>query len=80
MTPEQMAALATESLFAGCGFVTFILPHGKKAPKGFPRGELLCVVNRDGESLRAYSYDAAKVIKWLRKSNLVNVTVQQISK
>jgi hypothetical protein len=37
---------------------------GSKPPKGFPRGELMCV-NSDGE--QCWLFDSAKILKWCRK-------------
>lgn len=46
--------------------VTMVTPKGFKPPKGFPRGELLCI-NADGDSVK--QYDPVKVMRWLDTAN-----------
>lgn len=69
MTPAELAVAATEGL-AGCGRITLIRKRGTKPPPGFPRGELLCE-NAGGD--HAYSYDALRVLAWLKANGLVQI-------
>lgn len=67
MTPQQMAEDALAAMKAGTR-MTLVRVRGKKLPKGFPRGELLCE-NSDGRNV--YSYDPARVIAWLKANQLI---------
>lgn len=74
MTPNELAAAASEAL-AGCGRLTLIRPRGTKPPPGFPRGELLCE-NANGN--HAYSYDALRVLAWLKARGLVQIEASEV--
>lgn len=69
MTPQEMADAASAALRAG---QRITLMRRGRAPKGFPRGELLSE-HYDGR--RAYSYDPQKILAWLDKHRLIGVEV-----
>lgn len=56
---EDLVSNCFQCIEAKCN-ISLIGP--KPRPKGFPRGELLCV-NSTGESV--YSYNPQKVVNWL---------------
>ena len=58
----KLAAKAAE--IAGCKSISLVMPKEWRPPKGFVRGELLCI-NSDGDRVR--SYDVDRLIKWLDK-------------
>ena len=67
MTPKQMfeeckAAIDQASV---CG-VLLTIPKGS-LPKGFPRGELLNEMTRNGSIERTYRYEPTKLLAWLVK-------------
>ena len=70
MTPEEMAASAIQALAGGVN-MTLVHERGKKMPRKFPRGELLCKNPNDGS--RCYSYDPKKILSWLGVMGFVNV-------
>lgn len=61
MDIEELIAAASVS-----GHVYLERIGKNKPPKGFSRGELMCV-NSDGN--RTYLFDSAKILKWCRKQN-----------
>ena len=71
MTPEQMAKEALAAVQAGTR-MTMVRIRGKKPPRGFPRGELLCE-NSDGRNV--YSYDPSRIIAWLNANRLIAVEI-----
>lgn len=71
MTPEQMAKDAFAAMQANTR-VTLVRMRGRKQPRGFPRGELLCE-NFDGRNV--YSYDPARIIAWLNANRLIAVEI-----
>lgn len=71
MAPEQMAKAALSAVQNGTR-MTLVRIRGKKPPKGFPRGELLCE-NSDGRNV--YSYDPHRVIAWLNANRLIAIEV-----
>lgn len=70
MTPEAMAADATEALAAGIR-MTLVRKPGVKMPPKFPRGELL---SENSDGTKCYGYDPLKVLSWLAAMGLVKVT------
>ncbi len=74
MTPLQMAQAAAEALAAPGHTVgvTFTIPKGK-TPRGFPRGELLNEMKRNGVVERTVSFDPHAVIAWLVRNELVTM-------
>lgn len=52
--------------------VVLTIPKGGM-PRGFPRGELLNEMNRNGQIERTYHFDPAKVIAWLIRNGLVEM-------
>jgi hypothetical protein len=50
--------------------VVLTMPKGTKLP-GFPRGELLNELERDGIIEQTIAYDPKKVAKWFRKVGFV---------
>lgn len=73
MTPLEMAAIAANAL-ATPGNLGMVLTIKKGSmPKGFPRGELLNEMRRNGDIERTYNFDPAKVIAWLIKNGLVEM-------
>jgi len=61
MTGAEMAADARAAIAAGT-HMTLVRVRGRKMPPKWPRGELLCE-NHDGRNV--YSYDPARILKWL---------------
>jgi hypothetical protein len=61
VTPDEMRSLCQQALAQGVDFAPLIIPRGWKRPKGFPRGELLCV----GPYGPVYRFKASKLIAWL---------------
>lgn len=77
MTPIQMAQAAAQAVAnEGCTGVVLTMRKGG-TPKGFPRGELLNEMRRDGVVERTCSFDPQKVLAWLIKNDLV--TMERIS-
>jgi len=73
MTPLQLAASAAQALAEpGTVGVLLTIPKGGM-PKGFPRGELLNEMERDGRVERTYHFPPGKIIEWLVKNGLVEV-------
>lgn len=70
MTPDHMAALATQainsaikhSLPPGNAVVMLVFPKGFKRPQGFPRWELLCE-KEDGS--RTVAVKAMPLLEWV---------------
>lgn len=73
MSPNEMAALATQAISAGTR-MTMVLPRRWKRPPKFPRGELLCE-NHDGQNV--YSFDPLRVLAWLAANGLVDWRVMR---
>lgn len=57
------------------GAVTLTIPKGKRPP-GFPRGELLCEVVRDGVLIRNYRFNPLDVLLWMRKQGLIQIDMR----
>ena len=72
MTPEEMAKTAALAVQSGTR-MTLVRRTGRKLPRGFPRGELLC---ENSENERVYSYDPLRILAWLGANELVKITVQ----
>lgn len=73
MKPLELAATAAKALVEpGIIGVILTIPKGG-LPKGFPRGNLLNEMLRNGRVERTYSFDPGKVIEWLLRNNLVEV-------
>ena len=73
MKPLQMAEHAAKAMAqpASCG-VVLTIPKGSM-PRGFPRGELLNEMERNGRIERTYHFNPEKVIAWLIKNNLIEM-------
>jgi hypothetical protein len=71
MAYEAANALAQP---AHCG-VVLTIPKGKMV-KGFPRGELLNEMERNGRVERTYSFDPMKIIEWLVLNELVVMEIE----
>jgi hypothetical protein len=67
MIPEEMAYEARRAI-ANKTMMSMVRVRGVKMPLKFPRGELLCE-HADGHNV--YSYDPARILKWLETNNLV---------
>ncbi len=61
MNIEQLAREAALAIRAGLG-CHLVLPKNWKAPRGFPRGELLCVNSREE---RVVSFNPKRLLKWI---------------
>ena len=73
MTPLEMAANAARALAEpGTIGVVLTIPKGGM-PRGFPRGELLNEMERNGRVERTYHFNPQKVIAWLIKNGLVEM-------
>ena len=73
MTPLEMAAIAVRAMAEpGPVGVVLTIPKGSM-PRGFPRGELLNEMKRDGRVERTYHFSPEKVIAWLIKNGLVEM-------
>jgi hypothetical protein len=74
MTPIEMAIKATQAM-AQPGAIGVVLTIQKgKTPKGFPHGELLNEMERDGVVERTLAFNPEKVIGWLLRNGLVTMT------
>ena len=64
MDYETLCKACTQAILAGC---KVYLTHKKtfKIPKGFPRGELMCVNENLGHVNKLY--DPIKVLTWVQK-------------
>lgn len=69
MSPFDMLTSSVDAASKGIG-VTFTLEQGMMPP-GFPRGELLNEMIRDGKIERTYRFNPIKVIGWMMKMGLV---------
>lgn len=67
MTHGELARNTVAAIQAGTR-MSLVRQPKRKAPRGFPRGELLCE-NFDGT--RVYSFDPVRVLKWLHKTGLL---------
>jgi len=72
MSPTDLARDAAEAIAAGT-HMTLVRRRGAKAPKGFPRGELLAE-NDDGRNV--YSYDPLRVLAWMKANGLIEVKTE----
>lgn len=73
MIPSEMfRACAEASQCFGHAGVVFTLPKGGM-PKGFPRGELLNEMRRNGRVERTYRFPPDRVMAWLLTNGLVIV-------
>ncbi len=71
MTPLEMAyAAAQAASVPGSLGVVLTIPKGKM-PRGFPRGELLNEMVRDGVVERTYSFPPDRVLSFLVRNGLV---------
>lgn len=69
MTPADLGRDAREALKEG-GRLTLVRRRGSRPPKGFPRGEFLS----ENADSTVYSYDPARVLKWLEGNGLLQET------
>ena len=73
MKPIQIAKSAVDAMIEpGTLGVTLVIPKGKM-PRGFPRGELLNEIRRDGRIERTYSFDPWKVLSYLVNNGLIEL-------
>jgi len=73
MTPLEMAANAARAL-AESGTVGVVMTIAEGGmPRGFPRGELLNEMERDGIVERTYHFNPEKVIAWLIRNGLIEM-------
>lgn len=73
MKPLELAEEAARALVEpGATGVVLVLPKGGM-PKGFPRGELLNEMERNGRVERTYSFDPEKVLAWLLRHELIEM-------
>lgn len=71
MTPLEMAAAAAEALAEpGMVGVLLTMPKGKM-PRGFPRGELINEMKRNGVLECTYHFNPERVLAWLVKHGLI---------
>ena len=72
MSPLEMGEACLQAMRqpAVCG-VILTIPKGK-IPKGFPRGELLNEMERNGVIERTYNFNPEKVLVWLEKHLLMD--------
>lgn len=76
MNALQMAECAANAL-AEPGTLGLVLTIKKgKMPPGFPRGELLNEMERNGAIERTYSFPPMKVLRWLVKNGLVEMAIK----
>ncbi len=76
MTPIEMAVACVQALSGpGVTGVVLTVPRGK-TPKGFPRGEVLNEVERNGVVERTSSYKAERVLQWLATNGLVKFEIE----
>lgn len=64
MTPQELHKLCADSIAEGYDGINLVFD---KVPKGFPRGELLCVSQRG----KVYRHSAIKVLSWMLKNKLL---------
>ena len=73
MSPQELLNEANVHLAAGSQHMTLVLPPKFHRPKGFPRGELLCVT----QGKKVWSFSCERVIYWVEQNKmapgLVNV-------
>lgn len=62
MTPQEMLDECARYRDAGLKHITLVFPMCWRAPRGFPRGELLCVNQADE---RVYRLPIIKLERWL---------------
>lgn len=74
MTPEALASEAIAALQGGTRMTLVRRRGAAKLPPKFPRGELLCE-NALGD--HCWSYDPAKILRWLKKSGLVQLKLTE---
>jgi len=73
MTPMDMAAAAAWAMAEpGTVGVVLTITNGEM-PRGFPRGELLNEMERDGIVERTYRFTPEKLIAWLIHNGLVEM-------
>ncbi len=73
MKPIEMAAHCAKAMASpGVLGVVLTIQRGSM-PKGFPRGELLNEMERNGRIERTYHFSPEKVIAWLIKNNLITM-------
>ena len=65
MTPDDLIRDCAGAINCGT-HVVLTIPKGHKA-KGFPRGELLNEMMRDGVIERTYQICPLKILKWIEK-------------
>lgn len=70
MTPIEMVVECIESISHGGVMLT--LPRGKM-PKGFPRGEVLNEMERDGVVEVTRRFNPTKVLAWLVRNGIVRM-------
>lgn len=72
MSPMEMLEESVAALARGQG-VIMTIPKGS-TPRGFPRGEVLNEVERNGRIERTSRYEPEKVLGWMVKHGLVEMT------
>lgn len=68
MTPAELEAVAARALATGCDRVTLTVPADWRAPRGFPRQELLSV---NGYGWRNISVSARRLAAWCKAGRLL---------
>jgi hypothetical protein len=74
MTLEKLRALASSCLDDGGDWFPIVLPKGWRAPKGFPRGELL-QEKEDGS--RVVRVNAKRMLRWLNSPEVRDADAPQ---
>lgn len=61
MSIDDLRTTCKNAIAAGHSAVVLATPPRWPRPKGFPRGELMCV---NSERERVYRFDAKKLLRW----------------
>jgi hypothetical protein len=73
MKPLDLALSASKAMAEpGHLGVLLTIPKGSM-PRGFPKGELLNEMKREGQIQRTYRFDPVKVIAWLCANKLIEM-------
>lgn len=75
MSPLDMLKESVSALARCGGGVILTIPKGG-TPKGFPRGELLNEVMRNGRIEKTSRYDPEKVLGWMIRCGLVEMRTE----
>ncbi len=73
MSPMDVVKECAGALSNKSGVIVLTMRKGS-TPKGFPRGELLNEMYRNGHVERTLRFDAMSVLSWLVKRGVVTVT------